>query len=347
MMECLRKSLFRLLAVAACALMVVACSQLGRQEPAVFGGKFSPSGRYYAYIYQSVFIFSYQRTGGRSVSNGSITHYLQIVDTDTGQKLLAEPFKPIKFDCRYPQVGDVGDSHVVVACSDDQGKPQAPLVFSIASRTVALTGKAIRERNPGLPVDGVHGYDFHRSGQEPKAFFFEGKDGRKYRLDPESGVAQAATGAFVRTDLKADSLLKGRLPDGLREAGDERRFIERKERGHAQRSRDDFLRPRYLILGSGETAPSAAATLHDGGFLVLSNTEKDSGQHKLLALVDAATLATRWSTPLPQSRGDWANRFDEEQVVQQGNQLLLANASQLLRIDLATGKIVSNISLLD
>lgn len=78
------QSLLRHLVFIACAALLAACSHIGRQVPTVFQGKFSPSGKYYAYIYQSVFIFSYQRTGGRSVSNGSLTYYLQVVDSSTG-----------------------------------------------------------------------------------------------------------------------------------------------------------------------------------------------------------------------------------------------------------------------
>lgn len=340
-----RKSIVRLLALAACTLLLAACSQLGRQEPKVFQGKFSPGGKYYAYIYQSVFIFSYQRTGSRSISNGSLTSYLQLVDTGTGRKLLAKPIKPIEFDCRFPQIGDVSATHVLVACSDDAGKPQAPLVFSIAAQAVTLTGKAIRERNPGLPVDAAHGYDFYRDREQPGAFLLEGGDGRKYRLDPETGIAQVATGRFERAD--DDQQRSGDLPDGLREAGDGRHYIERNLPGSGQRTQEDFLNPEFLVVTANAHASFDTATLFNGGFLVLSRMDKDSGQHKLLTLVDAATLATRWSTPLPQARGDWANDFDKERFKAQGNQLLVANSSQLLRIDLMSGKIVGNVYLVE
>lgn len=341
----LRQPFSRWLAIGAAALLLAACSQMGRQQPAVFGGKFSAGGKYYAYIYQSVFIFSYQRTGGRTISNGTSTHYLQLVDAETGRKLLAKPLKPIDFDCRHPDVGDVSNTHVLVACSDDAGKPQAPMVFSIAAQTVSFTSRAIRERNPGLPVDAVHVYDFYRSDEDPGAFFVEGKDGRKYRLDPQTGAAQVAAGKFWRPD--ADDQLDGQLTQGLSEAGDGRRYIKQGQWAELQRSQEDFLAPKYLHLDRGDHESFAPATLHDGGILVLSRTEKDSGQHKRLTLVDAATLTSRWSTALPQDHGDWANDFDNERFVLQGDQLLVANSSQLLRIDLATGKIVRNTSLLE
>ena len=64
-------------------------------------------------------------------------------------------------------------------------------------------------------------------------------------------------------------------------------------------------------------------------------------------MVDAETLATRWSTPLPQPRGDWANGFDNEQFVLRGKQLLVANSSQLLLVDLDNGALLRNVSLLE
>ncbi len=338
-----RHTFVRLLMIAGCTLLLAACSHMGRQDPRVFQGQFSPSGKYYAYLYQSVFIFSYQRTGGRSVSNGSLTYYLQVVDSSTGQKLLAKPLKPKDFDCTYPQLGAVSETHVLIACSNSKGQAQAPFVFSIATQQVTLTGKAIAERNPAL--GGVHGTDFYRSREQPSAFIMEASDGRKYRLDPDSGAAQPVTGDFERLDT--DDQLRGQLPKSLREAGDGRRYIKVAARGQSQRSTDDFLRPKYLMLGHETEDHSSPATQVDGGFLVLSNTVKDSGQNKLLTQVDAATLATRWSTPLPQRRGDWANGFDTEQFVLQGNLLLLANSSQLLRIDLSSGTVVSNVNLVE
>ncbi len=338
-----RQPLLRRLAIVAVALLLAACSQMGRQEPTVFKGQFSPSGRYYAYIYHSVFIFSHQRTGGRTVSNGSLTNYLQLVDTRAGRKLLAEPLKLDADVCRFPSLGAVGESQVLIACRDDGGKAQAPMVFSIAAQTVTLDGAAIRARNPGVNLT-VEGADFYRRREQLDAFFVEAGDGRKYRLDPASGAAQPADGDFVRVDSFQQT--RGRLPESLSEAGDGRRYIEFAGHGQAQRSPQDFLDPKYLVIDLPQAESFPKATRIDGGILVLSDTEKNSSQHKLLALLDVTTLATRWSTPLPQSRGDWANSFDTEQFVRQGESLLLANASQLLRIDLKSGKIVSDTDLL-
>lgn len=272
-----------------------------------------------------------------------MTNYLQVVDTEVGRKLLAKPIKVTnKFDCHYPSIGDAGDAHVAIACLDEKGKPQAPLVFSIAANAITLTGKAISKRNPGVSV-GAHGYEFYRSSQEPDAFFMEGEDGRKYRLDPVSGAVRLAEGELARAGNAL--AINGSLPAGLSEWGDGRRYISRtRGAGEPLRSQEDFLKPQYIVPADRDAREQLVA---DGGVLVLSHTQKDSGQHKLLTLVDAATLKTRWSTPLPQERGDWGGNFDGEQCVQQGDSLLLANASQLLRIDLATGRLIGNVSLVD
>ena len=337
-------TLRRLLTIATCALLLAACSMIGRQDPKVFKGQFSPSGKYYAYIYYSVFMTSYQRNGGRTVSSGILTNYFQVIDTETGQKLLLKPLKLKKFDCQYPSIGAVSDAYVLVSCRGEDGKGAAPMVFSIEARTVTLTRKGVVERNPGLAIDHVESWAFYRRAQTPGAFFVEGNDGRKYQLDPQSGIAKLADGEFERVDLM--NSLDGDLPKGLREAGETRRFIERSGYGDKPRSQSDFLEPKYLALGAG-TGHSEPATLYAGGFLVLSKTVKDSGQNKLLTMADAETLATRWSTPLPQPRGDWANGFDTEQFVLRGKQLLVANSSQLLLVDLDNGALLRNVSLLE
>lgn len=340
-----RSTFFRSLAISAAALLLAACSQMGRQEPKVFQGMFSPSGNHYAYLYQSTFIWSYQRKGGSSVSHGSLTNYLQVVDTASGRKLLDQPLEIDSSDCTFPQLGTANDAFVVIACQGHQGESLAPMVFSLASRTLAFTGAALLERNPGMALDGASFTDFRRDPAQPDAVLFQGKDGRTYRLNPETGAAQVASGEF-ESFRGISRQLDGELPEGLREAGDGRRYIARAN-DPSQRSQVDFLKPQYLFLGAEDSMHERPAVLFDGGLLVLSRTDKTSGQHKLLTQMDLATLATRWSTPLPQMRGDWANDFDTEQFVLQGESLLLANASQLLRIDLKTGKITRNVNLLE
>ena len=341
----LKQTVNSLLAIAAGVLLLASCSEMGRQPAQVFQGDFSASGRYYAYIYHSTFIYSYERKGGSTTRRGSNTNYLQVVDTASGRRLLDKPLEIDSSDCTFPQLGTANDAYVVIACQGHQGESLAPMVFSLASRTLTFTGAALLERNPGMALDGASFTDFRRDPAQPDAVLFQGKDGRTYRLNPETGAAQVANGEF-ESFRGISWQLDGELPKGLREAGDGRRYIAR-ENDPTQRTQVDFLKPQYLFLGAEDSMHERPATLFDGGMLVLSRTDKTSGQHKLLSLVDPATLAARWSTPLPQTRGDWANDFDTEQFVLQGESLLLANASQLLRIDLKTGKITRNVNLLE
>lgn len=341
----LRQVFIRRSAVVATMLLLASCSEMGRQPAQVFQGDFSASGRYYPYIYHSTFIYAYERKGGSTTRRGSNTHYLQVVDTASGRKLLDEPLEIDSSDCTFPQLGMASDAYVVLACRARSGEALAPMVFSIASRTITLTGASLLERNPGMALDGASFTDFRRDPKQPDAVLFQGKDGRTYRLNPETGTAQVANGTF-EAFRGISRQLDGRLPKDLEEAGDGRRYITHRD-DPARRSQADFLEPQYLFLTAENGSYDSPATRIDGGFLVLSRTDKTSGQHKLLALVDADTLATRWSTPLPQRRGDWADNFDRERFLRQGNQLLIANASQLLKIDLASGKIVSNTDLVE
>lgn len=341
----LRQPAHRLLAIVAGLVLLVSCSEMGRQPAQVFQGDFSASGRYYAYIYHSTFIYSYERKGGSTIRRGSNTNYLQVVDTASGRKLLDTPLEIDSSDCTFPQLGMASDAYLVLACGGHTDESLAPMVFSIAANTVTQTGAALLERNPGMALDGTRFTDFRRDPAQPDAVLFQGKDGRTYRLNPETGIAQVATGTF-ESFRGISRQLDGRLPKDLEEAGDGRRYIVNRD-DPARRSQADFLEPEYLFLTAENGSHDSPATRIDGGFLVLSRTDKTSGQHKLLALVDADTLATRWSTPLPQRRGDWADNFDRERFLLQGNQLLIANASQLLKIDLASGKIVTNVDLVD
>ncbi len=330
------------LALIACALLLAGC----KQAPALSGGMFSPDGKYFAYIYEVTWITSYQRTGGRTVSSGSFQPYLQVIDTDTGQKLLAQPLKP---DCSYPRIGDVNASFVLVTCSaagsDTKDKP-APFVFDLATRKVDVDSKTVAARNPGGLLGGAD--STFRNPAAPATFVLEGNDGRKYQLDPQTGAATPVRGEVDRLESGISGFYQGcDLPEGLSESGDTRRYIQRGSKEDGLRSQDDFLDPEFLCVGSEQRDILATATDIDGGFLVLSHTSTRDAQNKLLSLLDRTTLKTRWRAPLPQPRGDWANRFDSEKFSQRNGQLLVANTSQLLVIDPKDGRILRNIPLVD
>jgi hypothetical protein len=333
------------LTVVASLALLGGCSVLGRQQPVLFEGKFSLSGRYYAYIYQETFIHSYSRRGGSSTSYGSFTHKLQVIDTQTGARLLDKPIAPKTFDCIYPQIGDVNDHYAVIACSAASSKAMAPAIFSIADKRITLDSADVAKRSD-VASAGVDATDFQRSLSDPEAFIFEGQDGRLYRLDPNTGQAQPTQEAVERVDARMDEVLSGRLPRGLREEGSTRKVFVRESDG--VRSQDDFLDPKLLYFAeNGEREAFPPATLINGGFLVLAPQSKDDKQHLSLTLVDASTLKTRWSTPLPQELPDWASRFETKQFLRQSETLLIANSSQLLRVDVGNGQILSNVSLID
>jgi len=330
---------WRLLVLAACALLLAGC----RQAPALSGGMFSAGGKYFAYVYVVRWIHSYQRTGGRTVSTGTFRPYLQVIDTDSGRKLLERPLQP---DCSYPRIGDVNESHVLVTCMaagrDTRDRP-APFVFDLATGKVRVDSGTVAERNPGGLLGGAD--STFRDPAAPEALIVEGKDGRNYRLDPSSGVATVTSGELVRLQSGISGFHQAcHLPAGLHESGGTRRHIERDK---ALRSQDDFLDPRFLCVDSGQRDSLAVATDIDGGLLVLSRTSTQDAQDKLLTLLDRTTLKTRWSTPLPQPRGDWAGRFDSEKFARRGRRVLVANASRLLDIDLASGRILRDTALVD
>jgi hypothetical protein len=327
-------------------VLLASCSAIGRQEPKVFDGQFSASGKHYAYIYMSVFVFSYQRTGGRSVSNGVATYYLQLIDTQAGQKLLDKPIK-LKFSgCRYPRIGAVNDTHVALLCSNEKGKSTPPMLVSMSATPEVLSSEQLSERNPAL-AGALNAQNFYRNAAKPDAMVFEGSDGRKYQLDPNTGVATFVTGKFDVKSTISIQQKQGRLPEGLSEQGDGRRYITQGYGDQAPRSQDDFLDPAFLKVVWDEQDDSQSATLIKDGILVLAKTSKDSGQYKQLSLVDIKTLRTRWTIPLPQRKGDWAGRFDEEQFALRDGNLQVANASQLLDINLDNGKIIRDINLVE
>ena len=54
---------------------------------------------------------------------------------------------------------------------------------------------------------------FYRRAQTPAAFFVEGNDGRKYQLDPQSGIAKLADGEFERVALMNKVCIRDRVRD--------------------------------------------------------------------------------------------------------------------------------------
>lgn len=332
----------RALALIACLFLLAGC----RQAPALSGGMFSPSGKYFAYTYMVVTLYSHQRTGGRSVSTGSFKAYLQVIDTDTGQKLLDQP---LKSPCGHPRIGDVSDTSVLVMCmaaGGDTKNPPSPFVFDLAARRIGVDSETVAARNPAGLLAGKT--EVYANAASRGQFIVEGSDGRRYRLDPKTGKAERVGGAFSPLIVGVFGFYQGcGLPDGLSERGDARRYIQRGSDNDSPRSQDDFLKPEIVCADAWEMSPSAEASDVDGGILVLSRTSTEEDQHMLLTLVDRDTLKTRWSTPLPQTRGDWAGQFGQEKFWRRNGKLLVANASQLIVIDPKDGRILRATNLVE
>ena len=339
---CLGSRCWRMLALLACALLLASC----KQAPAINGGMFSPSGKYFAYTTMVTTIYSYQRTGGRSVSTGTFKTYLQVIDTDTGQKLLD---KPLKSPCSYPRIGDVSETAVLVMCmaaGEETKHPPSPFVFDIATRAIGVDSKTVAAGNPEGLLAGKT--EVYANAGSRGQFIVEGSDGRKYRLGPQTGKAERVEGTFSPLVVGVFGFYQGcGLPDGLSEQGDSRRYIQRGFDAGSQRSQDDFLKPEFVCVDAWEISPSADASDVDGSILVLSRTNTEDAQRMLLTLVDRRTLKTRWSTPLPQTRGNWANQYEQEKFWQRNGQLLVANASQLMAINPKDGAILHTTQLLE
>lgn len=334
--------LLRWLAIIVVALLLIGC----RKAPALSGGMFSPSGKYFAYTYMVVTINNYQRTGGRTVSTGWATNYLQVIDTDSGQKLLD---KPLKSPCGYPRIGDVSETAVLVMCmasGGDTKRPPSPFVFDLATRRIGVDSKTVAARNPAGLLAGKS--EVSANAGSRGQFIVNGSDGRRYRLDPQTGKSERVEGEFSPLVVGVFGFYQGcDLPDGLSERGDTRRYIQRGSDEGSPRSQEDFLKPEFVCADAWELHPLDTASDVDGGILVLSRTSTEEDQHMLLTLVDRATLRTRWSTPLPQTRGNWANQYGQEKFWRRNGRLLVANASQLLAIDPKTGRILRTTNLVE
>ena len=308
------------------------CSAIGKQPPEWTSGMFSPDGKYYVYTWSEFFVNQYSKRGNATFRSGSSTSYLQIIDCNTGKKLLQEPFK----SKNLLTISNIENNHVWLV-SYNISKYWAPALFNIDRLQMTYSAEDIMKMNPSVPMK-MHVIQFYKNNSGKPGGIFEAVDGRQYLINPETGKFSVITPSGERINEKDDDCyqITDRIEGINLGTGTRIKMIK----GKVQ-SKDDFINPHFLAIDENELDRRASPTIYKNNFFVLSPVFTSDKREMQLSCIQHDNLDTKWIISLPQNENE-NNKYNKERFFLNGDQMLVANTSNVCKIDVQNGRIITS-----
>ncbi len=313
------------------------------KSPVFSSGTFSEDGKYFAYTYQEE-VNKPDVDGSITMRGFSYPSYFQIIETQTGKKLLSKPFETKKSNQLY--VICLKDNAIWLMKND--GKHQLAL-FDIHKNDFKFQFGELEQLNPN--ISWINNYSFFYNTSSQPGLILEAHDKRYYCIDPTTGKASIIQGQFPRIDYNRPNNLQ------VSSNNSDNIFQTKKINGNRQNiildkgkisSEDDFIEAKFLMLDKGKTDDyyKEKITFYNNFFFVLSPTSSDEKEKTELAMLDKNTLKTKWKINLPQNAlKTFIPKYNNERFFLKDNLLFISNNDYFMSLDVNTGKITQQISL--
>lgn len=313
------------------------------KSPVFSSGTFSEDGKYFAYTYQEE-VNKPDVNGSVTMRGFSYPSYFQIIETQTGKKLLSKPFETKKGNQLYI----ICFSENAIWLMKNDGKHQLAL-FDINKNDFKYKFGELEQLNTN--ISWANNYSFFYNTSTHPGLILEANDKRYYCIDPTTGKASIIQGQFPRieynrpNDLQVSSNTSDRIFHTKRINGSRQSIFL--DRGKIS-SEDDFIEAKFLMLDKGKTIDyfKEKITFHNNFFFVLSPISSDDDVKMELAMLDKNTLKTKWKINLPQNAlKTFIPKYNNERFFLKESQLLVSNNDYLMSLDLNKGNIIQQISL--
>ena len=309
------------------------CSFMGNQPPKWQSGMFTPDGKYYVYTYGQVFVTQYQKRGGSTFSSGILTSYLQVIDCNSGKEILEKPLKSKEMI----QIETIEGNQVALWSYKIGDSEYSPAVFDLGTLTMKFSAEELKKLNPTVSLKSVNTYFANTSSE--LGIIFEADDGRKKRINPETGIITDVSGDFERVEMKSMDCYqtKSSVEGYGLTSGTRQKITKGNRRDSSVTSTDDFLNPEFVVLDD-KTDGKKQVTKYNDNFFILSQAFTTNKKLMQLTMLDQNTLQTKWILQLPQNDQEM-NAYNKERFLLKGNKMFLANSTYVLVIDLDKGLI--------
>lgn len=327
------KSTLLTLELIAVLFLMNSCSEMGKQPPIWESGMFSTDGKYYAYTYSELFVMQYSKRGGATFRSGISSYYLQVIDCTTGKKMIEQPVKS-KEMIRVQKI----EGNNILLWTYTIGKSlYSPAIFDMGTQKMKFTSEDLRSINSDVPMNTVYSY-FNYSNSQP-GFIFEGDNGRKYIIDPNTGKTTIVSGEFERSEDQSSTCYQTvNSTKGYSRTNDSRQRITIGSSRNSMMSQDDFLEPKFLVINLISSIDEKPLTFYGNNIFIFSSISKTDKKEMQLSMLDKYSLMTKWNIILPQEVQE-RNNYNKERFALNGNKMYVANSTNLHIIDLDKGAI--------
>ena len=308
------------------------CDSIGNQAEQWQSGMFSPDGKYYVYTYGQVFVTQYQKRGGATFSSGILTSYLQVIDCATGNKLLEKPMKSKEMI----RIETIEGNQVALWSYKIGDSEYSPAVFDLGLLKMKFSAVDLKKLNPNIPLYKVNTY-FKNTGSQP-GIIFEGYDGRKELINPDTGIISLIEGDFTRIDDKSSYCyqVNNTMTGYGTTNGTRQKITKGSGRNLSATSTDDFLNPEFLMVDRDANTDENDLTIYKNNLFILSPISTSDKKRMQITMLDQNTLQTKWTLEIPQ-QDQQMNNYNKERFMIKGNKLYVANSTNVSVIDMDLG----------
>lgn len=310
-----------------------------KSTPVFQSGFFTEDGNYFVYTYQPE-VEKPDVDGSITMRGFAYPPYFQVIDCNTGKKLLKKPFDGEKYNQLYVLWEQDG---LVWLMKDEYHKGNLIALYDLKANKFRFSFGELEKLNPEVSWRERNRYLLNTSSK--KGLIVEANDLRNYLIDPNTGKAEIIQGRFdlldfgYTSDYQVSNLNFNKLYDTKQINGGRESIVSKK---NMTVSADDFIEVQYLALSRNKKMPDhPEITFYKDNFFVLSPVNADDKVKMELAMLDRNTLKTTWKLQLPQERlKTFTSHYGYERFFIKGDQLLASNNNYLMTVDLRSGKIV-------
>lgn len=310
-----------------------------KRTPVFQSGFFTEDGNYFVYTYQPE-VEKPDEDVSVTMHGFAYPPYFQVIDCNTGKKLLKQPFDGDKDNQMYVLWEQDG---LVWMLRREYHKGNSIALYDLEANKFRFGFGELEKLNPDVSWKENSRYLLNTTSK--KGLIVKANDLRNYLIDPNTGRAEIIQGRFdpldfsFTIDYQVSDLSGNKQYEKEQINGSRESIIGKKNKVV---SADDFIEVKYLTLSKNKKMPDEAPiTFYKDNFFVLSPVNADSKVNMELAMLDRNTLETVWKLQLPQERlKTFIPRYGYERFFIKGDQLLAGNNNYWMAVDLSSGKIV-------
>lgn len=326
---------------------------LGSYPPENEGAMITPDGKKIVQVYSIFYCTQYRSSGNRVSRSGTKTYYVDIYDSQNGQKINKKSFK-LANNAKLKAI--TNKSFLTYSYNKKKNRISIE-IYDIESSKLMFNEDQLKKLNNGHVFQYNYIYDNY---SDKAGFVIKADDARIYHLDDISGKAtrlenQENTNLLNESNFKLSAgIFHDSLNFKFKGTNRKKAFLIRKTKDLTTKEKEiesslDYIDPK-LIENTNINDESDFLNKNirlyyaDKDWLIMSKTKDNLNHEWIFTALDKETLNEKWSTtlvnPLVQKKSEAI-----KQLYSSDNTLIIIGSQSINKLDLKSGKWLWNLRL--